>query len=388
MSAPGAGDASPAATSLIGVVRDGLALRPEEEARLRAAGARLLGEVDGWVERFYARLLLDPTAARLFVDDASVLRLKRSLAGWAHEMFHLPFDTAYEGTRAEIGRVHVRIGMPIHLMVTAMGGLRRDVVGSVERLWGDDVEGARLVRTAVEKALDLELALMLTQFERRRLELERDRSRAEDLGRLARRFERIAQESVAAALCHTHLLRDADARPDREHRLGELETVLRALLGAVRRMALPVGEDAPPRPLPLRALVDAALAEVSLPAHTDVAVRLDPPSMVVAVREVPVVRALTELLQNAANHDPGGHLHVVARSTDGGGGVLEVTDGGPGWPPHVRSVADVVAGRSGMGLSVVEDVVEGHGGAVELFQAQGGGAGVRLRFPPTREAAS
>ena len=388
MSAAGSGDVSRTGATLIGVVRSSLALRPDEETRLRDAGARLHGEVDGWIDRFYMRLLVDPVAVRLLVDEASVLRLKRSLAGWAHEMFHLPFDAAYEGARAEIGRVHVRIGMPIHLMVTAMGALRRDVVASVERVWGDDVDGARLVRVAVEKALDLELALMLAQFERRRLEVERDRSRAEDLGRLARRFERIAQEAVSAALCHAHLLRDADARPDRAHRLGELETVLRALLGAVRRMAVPVGEDAPPRPLAVQSLVSAALADVSLPAHTDVAVRVEPPSLEVAVREVTVVRALTELMQNAANHDPGGHLRVDARATDGGGVVVEVTDGGPGWPPHVRGVTDVVAGRSGMGLSVVEDVVEGHGGAVELFAAPGGGAGVRLRFPPAREAAS
>ncbi len=210
--------------------------------------------------------------------------------------------------------------------------------------------------------------------------MERDRSRAEDLGRLARRFERIAQEAVSASLCHTHLLRDADAKFDRAHRLGELETVLRALLGAVRRMAVPVGEDAPPRVLPMHALVTAALAEVGLPAHTDVGVRVELPTLEVAAREVPVVRALTELMQNAANHDPGGHLRIAARGVDGGGVVVEVTDGGPGWPPHIRSVADVVAGRSGMGLSVVEDVVEGHGGAVELFAAAGGGAGVRSPF--------
>lgn len=380
-------DASPPGPSLIGVVRASLSFGADDEARLRAAGPRLLGEVDGWVDAFYARLIQDPTAVRLLADEAAVLRLKRSLAGWAHEMFHLPFDAAYEGTRAEIGRVHVRIGMPIHLMVTAMGGLRRDVVTSIERLWGDDVDGARRLRVAVEKALDLELALMLGQFERRRLELERDRSRAEDLARLARRFERIAQDAVSAALCHVHLLRDAGARDARDDRLGELETVLRALLGAVRRMAVPVEEDAPPRPHPLRALVEAALADVSLPAHTDVVVRLDPPTITVSAREVPVVRALTELLQNAANHDPGGHLHVEAHAADGGVVVVEVADGGPGWPPHVRSVADVVAGRSGMGMSVVEDVVEGHGGTVELFAAAGGGAGVRLRFPAPRDGA-
>ena len=67
MSAAGAGDVASAASTLIGVVRAGLALRPEEEARLRAAGARLLGEVEGWVERFYARLLLDPESTEYHI---------------------------------------------------------------------------------------------------------------------------------------------------------------------------------------------------------------------------------------------------------------------------------------------------------------------------------
>lgn len=378
----GAGAPAGPAASLIGPVRASLELTAEDEARLRAAGPRLLGEVEGWVERFYARLVQDPTATPLLVDDATVLRLKRSLVGWAHEMLQLPFDAAYEGARVEIGRVHVRIGMPIQLMVTAMGNLRRDVVASVDRLWGADAEGARGVRAAVEKALDLELALMLAQYERRRLEMERDRSRAEDLVRLARRFERIAEDTVAAALCHSHLARTEPDGEARAARLDALEVSLRALLGAVRRMAPPDDVPEPTRPVAVPALLAAAFAEVSLPAHTDVGVRVEPPGLEVTVRPGPVVRALVELLQNAANHDPGGRLRVEARAVDGGGALLEVSDGGPGWPPHVRSVADVVAGRSGMGLSVVEDVVEGHGGGVELFPAPTGGAGVRLRFPP------
>lgn len=367
--------------SLIDVVREGLGLRPEDEARIRAAAPRLAGDVERWVEGFYARLVVDPAARVLLPDDATVLRLKRSLAAWAHELLALPFDAAYEGARAEIGRVHVRIGMPIHLMVTAMGALRRDVEASVARAFATDPEAARATREALGKALDLELALMLGQFERRRLELERDRSRAEDLARLARRFERIAEDAVSAACCHAHLLLDAQDPAARAARADALEAALRSLLSAVARAVPPDDVSAPAAPVPVARLVEAALSSVSMPSRTEVTVRIDPPELAVLARRGSVVRALAEVLQNAANHDPGGHVSVVARALDGGGTVVEVADGGPGWPAHVTSVADVVAGRSGMGLCVVDDVLEAHGGAVELFRSGAGGAGVRLRWP-------
>ena len=86
MSSRGARDASPSGPTLIDVVRASLSLGADDEARLRAAGPRLLGEVEGWVECFYARLMQDPTAVRLttsrFTVDEELEAVVNSLRRW------------------------------------------------------------------------------------------------------------------------------------------------------------------------------------------------------------------------------------------------------------------------------------------------------------------
>ena len=156
----------------IPALRHSLGFGVADEALVRTAAPRLGPEVDGWVERFYARLVVDPVAMAILRDESRVLRLKRSLVAWFLEIFSLPLDEGYERARRDIGIVHVRIGMPLYLMVTAMGGLRRDVRDSVVRLWADDGAQAERVADALSKVLDLELALMLECYRRRQRELE------------------------------------------------------------------------------------------------------------------------------------------------------------------------------------------------------------------------
>jgi two-component system OmpR family sensor kinase len=94
-------------------------------------------------------------------------------------------------------------------------------------------------------------------------------------------------------------------------------------------------------------------------------------------------QVLANLLSNARVHTPAGTT-VTARlaSVEGGGAVLTVLDDGPGIPPEVlplvfgrfvrgdRSRART-AGSTGLGLSIVEAVVEAHGGSVEVSSRPG-----------------
>ena len=152
-------------------IRRSLGFEEAHEEAVREAGKRLTPEVDGWVDRFYLRLLTDPEAMRVIGDEASVIRLKRSLTAWFLEMFSLPVDEAYLRAREEIGRVHVRRAMPQYLMVTAMGALKRDVAESVWRLFGAEPGEAARIARALDMLLDLELALMLGAYRRRTSEL-------------------------------------------------------------------------------------------------------------------------------------------------------------------------------------------------------------------------
>ena len=95
-----------------------------------------------------------------------------------------------------------------------------------------------------------------------------------------------------------------------------------------------------------------------------------------------IKRVVTNLVQNAIEH---GGRHVTIRVS---GPVFEVEDNGPGIPPEERERVFEPFHRlrprstgSGLGLNLVQQVVERHGGRVSILGAADGGTIVRVEFP-------
>ncbi len=97
-------------------------------------------------------------------------------------------------------------------------------------------------------------------------------------------------------------------------------------------------------------------------------------------------RAITNLIENACKFDAsGGPIRVVVE-----GGTLSVLDRGPGIPAddlplvfdrfHRSDAARAMPG-SGLGLSIVRDVIEAQGGTVGAAHRSGGGAAVGFTLP-------
>ncbi len=96
-------------------------------------------------------------------------------------------------------------------------------------------------------------------------------------------------------------------------------------------------------------------------------------------------RALRNLIENALAHtSEGSEIDVTA----GPGAVIAVRDHGPGIPPDRRNAvlkrfwrADRSrASGSGLGLAIANRIAEAHGGRLEIDDAPGGGALIRLRL--------
>lgn len=94
-------------------------------------------------------------------------------------------------------------------------------------------------------------------------------------------------------------------------------------------------------------------------------------------------RVVTNLVQNAIEH---GGRHVTVRVI---GAAFEVEDDGPGIPPEERERVFEPFHRlrprstgSGLGLNLVRQVVERHGGRVSILDAAGGGTIVRVDLTP------
>lgn len=94
-----------------------------------------------------------------------------------------------------------------------------------------------------------------------------------------------------------------------------------------------------------------------------------------------IERVLSNLVQNAAEH---GARRIVVRVD---GTSLEVEDDGPGIPEEDRARVFEPFQRlrprstgAGLGLNLVQQVVERHGGRISLLDGAAGGALVRVEL--------
>ncbi|HEY8863475.1 MAG TPA: HAMP domain-containing sensor histidine kinase [Candidatus Dormibacteraeota bacterium] len=93
------------------------------------------------------------------------------------------------------------------------------------------------------------------------------------------------------------------------------------------------------------------------------------------------------LLSNAIRHTPAGGFVTVGVNAPGAGVVITVADSGEGIPPellpHVFELFVKGAGSpgSGLGLTIVHDIVTAHGGKVDIESKAGSGTQFRLTLP-------
>jgi PAS domain S-box-containing protein len=137
----------------------------------------------------------------------------------------------------------------------------------------------------------------------------------------------------------------------------------------------------------VRALVTGQARRADL--HLQVALPPeDVPELEVSVQEIE--SALLNLLTNALDATPsGGSVSLSARTVAQGGGVeLVVADTGSGMSEEVLQRAfdpffttKPVGQGTGLGLSITRNIVEAHGGAIDVKTAPGAGTSVRLWLP-------
>jgi signal transduction histidine kinase len=133
-----------------------------------------------------------------------------------------------------------------------------------------------------------------------------------------------------------------------------------------------------------------ALSRTLMRLHTErgiaVVVHVAPEHAVRCPRE-DLEEMLGNLLDNACKW---ARSRVVVSSCDAGTTVILITvdDDGPGLAPPLRDSvlqrgvrADEAVPGSGLGLSIVRDLVEAYGGSIELAESSTGGLSARLRLP-------
>jgi signal transduction histidine kinase len=122
----------------------------------------------------------------------------------------------------------------------------------------------------------------------------------------------------------------------------------------------------------------------------ELAVRCAPALPRVEVDSVRMAHVLSNLLSNALRHTPAGKAVEVSAKIDDGSLLLEVSDTGEGIAPdqieHIFDRFYRVPGQAadtgvGLGLSIVREIVQAHGGEISAQGRLGEGARFSIRLP-------
>lgn len=138
-------------------------------------------------------------------------------------------------------------------------------------------------------------------------------------------------------------------------------------------------------PMSLRPLLDAVTADME-PVLRGHQVRVDFDDVQVTADRTGLDRILRNLIGNAARHNPSGATIIVRAQREGDVAVVSVQDDGAGI--GAERLARVFerferrgGGGSGLGLSIVKQYVELHGGEVSVDSEVGAGSTFRFTLP-------
>ncbi len=162
------------------------------------------------------------------------------------------------------------------------------------------------------------------------------------------------------------------------------------------RSCVPEAPEEPLAPVNLNALVhDVLMVSTERMLAEGVTVEWRPTPVLPSLngRERRLRAALKQVIDNAIDASTvGGRSRrelEITTGTDGDWTLLTVDDSGPGIPPELRlrvfepffTTKTIGGGRTGMGLPLVQEVANEHGGSVEIDDAPRGGCRVRVRIP-------
>ncbi|SFR27820.1 His Kinase A (phospho-acceptor) domain-containing protein [Lentzea waywayandensis] len=198
---------------------------------------------------------------------------------------------------------------------------------------------------------------------------------------------------IARAYLRAQLLAAAADLPDDQRtNLDALARSIRGLADVVDDLlaSAQLHQRLDGRPVDLADVAEAAVVgETERAAERRITLSLDHPGhpVVVSGIETGLRRAVDELLANAVRHTPEGGRISVRVGVVAGQVELVVEDDGEGFEPGEASRLfdrfhrGAGEGRFGLGLSLVREIVTGHGGTVEAVGRPGLGARFTLRIP-------
>ncbi len=360
----------------------------EDEFRLRAFHPLAAPSFQAVAEAFYARILAHEEASRVLQGGESLVgRLKVTLAAWLDTLLLGPWDDAYWEHRKRIGQVHVRIGMPQHLMIGAMNVVRAELdrVATARLPAGP---GLQATRAALAKILDLELAIMLHTYRDDLLAQQARVERLSTFGQLVASIGHDLRNPLGVIETSLFILRGRLAEDERARKHADRIKEQLDIANRIITNLLDMIHDKPlaREPVRLAELAEAAIGAIARPAEVKVELAGLAELPAVEADAVQLRQVLVNLLENAVHAaSPSGTVTVRGRREPGAVAV-EVEDTGPGVDPATRRrlFEPLITTKSrgiGLGLALCRRIALRHGGDVSYAERPGGGARFTLRLP-------
>jgi signal transduction histidine kinase len=362
---------------------------PEDERSLRALHEAAAPRFEAISVVFYDRILgHDGARTALVGGESQVGHLKVTLVAWMDSLLRGPWDEAYWDHRYRIGRKHVQIGLPQHYMFGAMNVIRIELARVAWERFHGDADAHHRVRNALNKILDIELAIMLHTYRDDLLAQQARVERLSTFGQLVGSIGHDLRNPLGVIETSLYILRGRIGADDRAKKhvdrigeqLGVANGIITNLLDMIRNR--PLARE----PVTLSQVVAGAAEAVKPPEGVSFAVEgLD---TLPAIDGDPgqLRQVFVNLIENAVfAAAPEGAVTVRGRRAPGAV-ELDVEDTGPGVDPATRRrlFEPLITTKDkgiGLGLALVKRIAERHGGAVEYSERPGGGARFTVRLP-------
>jgi len=338
---------------------------------------------------FYDRILGHAGARQVLErGESRVGHLKVTLVAWLDRLLRGPWDDAYWESRYQIGRVHVRIGLPQHYMFGAMNVVRTELSRVAYRHFHTDAERLHAVRTALGKILDLELAVMLHSYREDLLAQQARAERLSTFGQLVGSIGHELRNPLGVIASSLYLLQShVGGQPQARKHLDRISEQVEVASGIISNL-LDMIRDRPLAREPVRLVEVVERAAASVRRLPEVALTSDGLEALPAVDGDPVQlrQVFANLIENAVHAaSPSGQVRIRGRCA-GSLVSIEVEDTGPGVDPAVRQrlFEPLVTTKDrgvGLGLALVKRIAERHGGSVEHADRTGGGACFIVHLP-------
>ena len=386
--------------SLLPALKDYVRFDAECARRLQAMRARVEPYHHRIVDRFYEAILEDPSARAVLKSEDQVQRLRSSLLHWLEGLFTGPYDTAYYEKRAQIGRVHVKVGLEQRYMLGAMNLIRMGLHRAVSDSAPDGL-GVFEDHSVIDQICDIELAIMLETYrEDYVLKKTAETESLAVMGRLTAGLAHEVRNPLNAAKLQLDVLRRTASHVEDASTRRKIERRTNVVQDELRRLSLLLDDflnlARAQRMEPIRCNARTLLGEVLELRGPEIESQgiefiedIDSVSCILFAERDRLKQVVNNLITNAVEAVASCDrpcIQIASRMLSDDRWEVAVTDNGPGVSSEVvgrafESFVTTKEAGTGLGLAIVKRIVDLHGGAARLSQIAEGGTCASFWIP-------